>query len=176
MGTLKCIVFSAFIFTVGFVFSQEEAIPWSPELKLQWKNFKGRPFKRARASAVTASGLSYQFSSVENKGRFELDIKVGAYFYPEQSWYQPKLCDALILSHEQLHFDISELYARKMRKRLANAIFTKNVKTEIKAIYKSILKDLSNFQKKYDYETNFSRNVQQQLLWNKAIEKRLSDK
>lgn len=177
MGTLKCIVFSTFVLTVGFVFSQEEeAIPWSPDLKLQWENFKGRPFKTAWASAVTASGISYEFSSVENNGRIELNIKIGTYFYPDQSWYQPKLCDAVILSHEQLHFDISELYARKMRKRLAKATFTKNVKAEIKNIYKSVLKELSKFQKKYDYETNFSRNLQQQLLWNKKIEKLLLNK
>lgn len=177
LGTLKCIAFSAFVLTVGFVFSQEEeAILWSPDLKLQWENFKGRPFKTAWASAVTASGISYEFSSVENNGRFELNIKVDTYFYPAQSWYQPKLCDTVVLGHEQLHFDISELYAQKMRKRLANATFTKNVKTEIKAIYKSILKELANFQKKYDYETNFSRNLRQQLLWNKEIEKRLSAK
>lgn len=160
---------------MGFTFSQQdEAIPWSADLKLKWADFKGRPFKTAWAAAVTASGISYEFSSTENNGQLELDIKVGTYFYPDQSWYRPKLCDSVILSHEQLHFDISELFARKMRKRLAETTFTKNVKAEIKAVYKQILKELGNFQNKYDYETNFSRNLGKQLQWNQDIKEALN--
>ncbi len=154
---------------------QEESILWSADQKLQWADFKGRPFKTAWAAAVTASGIAYQFSSVQEGGRFQLDITINSYFYPNESWYQPKLCNDLILSHEQLHFDISELFARKMRKRIAAANFTNNVKAEVKSIYKKILKELNEFQNKYDYETNFSRNTEKQLQWNKEIEKALKE-
>ncbi|WP_273567620.1 DUF922 domain-containing protein [Maribacter halichondriae] len=170
MGPLKNIFLSALFLVTGFVFSQEEeTIDWSSERKLQWEDFKGRPFKTAWAAAVTASGITYEFSSVEEAGNLQLDIEISTHFYPAESWFQPGLVNGVILSHEQLHFDISELFARKMRERVAETTFTKNVKAEIKQIYKDILKELSAFQKKYDYETNFSRNFEKQLQWNQDI-------
>lgn len=159
-----------FVLSLSTVFSQEEeAISWTPDRKLQWEDFKGRPFKTAWAAAVTASGITYEFSSVETDGELKLDIEISTHFYPDESWYQPALVNGVILSHEQLHFDISELFARKMRKIVAETTFTSNVKAEIKKIYRDILKELSAFQKKYDFETNFSRNIEKQLAWNKKI-------
>ena len=73
------------------------------------------------------------------------------------------------------HFDISELYARKMRKRLEATHFSRNVKAEVKAIYREILKELSDFQSTYDEETNFSRNREQQLRWNQKIKEVLGN-
>lgn len=170
MGALKYILFVTTFFMGSFLFSQgEEMIPWSTERRLEWSDFKGKPFKTAWAAAVTASGITYEFSSVVENGNVNLDIKISTFFYPTESWVQPKLANGVILSHEQLHFDISELFARKMRKRVAETTFTKNVKAEIKKIYREVLKELSAFQKKYDYETNFSRNLEKQLAWNQSV-------
>jgi len=156
--------------SASIVFSQEdEAMLWNPKLKLSWADFKGKPFKTAWAAATTASGISYEFSALERDNGYELDYTVSAFFYPNKSWYQPHLCDEVILSHEQLHFDISELFARKMRQLLAETAFTKNAKAEVKAIYRRINKELAEFQEVYDRETNFSRNREQQLRWNKKI-------
>lgn len=176
MGALKNIIFLALALTLGFGYAQEEeTIPWSTDRKLLWEDFKGRPFKTAWAAAVTASGITYAFSSTETDGKLKLDIEISTHFYPEESWFQPDLVNGVILSHEQLHFDISELFARKMRKKVAETKFTSNVKAEIKKIYRDILKELSAYQKKYDFETNFSRNFEKQLEWNKKIAEALSD-
>jgi predicted secreted Zn-dependent protease len=80
----------------------------------------------------------------------------------------------VVLSHEQLHFDISELFARKMRKIMAETRFTSNARAEVKAIYKKVLQDLSAFQSLYDHETNYSRDHQKQLAWNNKIKEALS--
>lgn len=153
----------------AFAQAEEEIIPWSAERKLQWSDFKGRYLKTEWAAATTASSISYQFSTFEKDGQVYVDFKVGCEFYPNKSWYRPELCDSLILSHEQLHFDIAELHARKLRKRLAETQFTKNIKAEVKEIYKSIIKELYIFQNKYDRETNFSRDLKNQLFWNRMI-------
>ena len=94
---------------------------------------------------------------------------MNAYFYPNESWYKPDICDDFILGHEQLHFDISELFARKMRRKLRRTSFSDNVKAEIRKIYKDILKELKDYQELYDWETDFSRNREKQLEWNKKI-------
>lgn len=170
MGTLKYILFFISTFLVAFAFSQEKAvIPWSSERKLVWTDFKGRPFKTAWAAATTASGIAYEFSTSGTSDAPELTINVVTYFYPEKSWYREELCDSIVLGHEQLHFDISELYARKMQKRLAETKFTKNIKSEIGAIFRQINRELGQFQNRYDHETNFSRDLEKQRFWNKMI-------
>jgi hypothetical protein len=156
--------------------SQEfEAILWEPGLKLAWHDFKARPASRSNAAAITASGISYEFSTEENNGEFELEFTVHTYFYPGRSWYQPEVCDAVILSHEQLHFDISELFARKFRKVLQETRFSRNVKAEVGALFRQVNRELAEFQDEYDKETNFSRNREQQQIWNMNIARALEN-
>ncbi|MDT0608567.1 DUF922 domain-containing protein [Croceitalea rosinachiae] len=152
----------------------EESVLWSADKRLTWSDFKGPIPPDAVPAATTASGISYKYSANLLHHEVKLDYTVNAYFYPNESWYKPDSCDDLILSHEQLHFDISELFARKMRLILSRTSFTENVKTEIRKIYKEILKELSDFQDKYDWETNFSRNREAQLEWNARIAEALS--
>jgi hypothetical protein len=166
--------FFAVLISVDSLAQEEATILWDPEQRLSWSNFKAEPPKDSEIAATTASGLSYEFSTSEQNGIYELDYTVNTYFYPNRSWYQPDICDEVILSHEQLHFDISELYARKMRQIMDAAIFTKNVKAEVKAIYREINKELAAFQQVYDRETDYSRNIEQQLSWNKKIKDSLA--
>ncbi|MGI9545608.1 MAG: DUF922 domain-containing protein [Flavobacteriaceae bacterium] len=154
---------------------QEDGVLWSPDKKLVWSDFKGQPQSNSRIAAVTASGLSYKFSSMERDGYYEVEYTVSTFFYPEQSWYQAHMCDEVVLGHEQLHFDISELFARKMRRIMDGTRFTKNVKSEVNAIYKNTIEELTAFQDRYDQETNFSMNKEAQLIWNKAIKEALKN-
>lgn len=79
------------------------------------------------------------------------------------------MVDSVILSHEQLHFDIAELYARKFRKQLSETQFSTDIKAEVKELYQKVLKELYIYQNKYDRETNFSRDRKQQQYWNAMI-------
>lgn len=171
------IYFSIFIIfvTINAWCQEYETIPWDSEQRLSWSDFKATPSNQGRAAAITASGISYQFSTMESNGVYELDYTVHTYFYPNKSWYHPEVCDEVILSHEQLHFDITELFARKMRRLLSETKFTKNVKSEVRAIYRRINNELADFQNLYDDETNFSRDREKQSQWNKKIEDALKD-
>lgn len=153
----------------GFAQELEETIPWRSDRKLSWSDFKGKVPLDAVAAAITASGISYSYSANLLHHEVDLDFEVKTFFYPNESWYKPAICDSIILSHEQLHFDIAELYARKMRLKLERTSFSENVKQEIRVIYKGILKELSDFQERYDWETDFSRNREAQLEWNARI-------
>jgi len=152
-----------------------EAVLWVPGKKLTWADFKGKPSTISNAAAITASGISYSFSAQGTKDKMELDFEVGAYFYPDKSWYKPKSANPIILSHEQLHFDISEMFARKMEQILTGTKFTNNAKSELKEIYRKILRELNDYQNQYDAETNFSRDTVQQFIWNKKIKKSLNN-
>lgn len=170
MGILKSIIFISLLF-VSYNGEQDyETILWETGKKLRWEDFKGKP-ENQRAAAVTASGLTYRFSTTKKNGEVvDIDYEVTSFFYPNKSWYKPEVCDSIILSHEQLHFDITELYARKFRKLLSETKFTNNVKNEVKTIYNQINVELNEYQNQYDDETNFSRNREQQLHWNNSID------
>ena len=148
---------------------EEKAILWSLEKRLSWDDFQAQPPANGNVAATTASGISYYFSSREIDGTMHVDFTVRTYFYPEKSWYIPEICNEVILSHEQLHFDIAELFARKMRRQLEDTEFTRDIKAEVREIYKQINLELREFQNRYDQETDFSRNVAQQKAWNATI-------
>lgn len=174
MGTKHKIGVLFFLFlSCQLLAQEEEAILWRAAHRLTWNDFRAEPPVSDRVAATTASGISYRFSSIERNGEMEIDFEVSTYFYPDKSWYKPEICNAVILSHEQLHFDISELFARKMRKIISGRRFTKNIKAEVKEIYRQINEELAAFQNRYDTETNYSRNVEQQLLWNEVIKEAL---
>jgi hypothetical protein len=176
LGTRAIIVLGFLLYGI-FSFSQkiEESYLWDADTKLTWADFKGGIPPDAVPAASTASGISYKYSANLLHHEVHLDFEVNAFFYPNESWYKPEVCDDVILSHEQLHFDISELFARKMRKRLHETSFSDNVKAEIGKIYKETLKELADFQDRYDWETNFSRNREQQLRWNTQIAEELDE-
>ncbi len=176
MGKIVSIVCLCFFGFLGLGQEIEEGVLWNADKRLSWKDFKGKVPPAAEPAATTASGISYRYSANLIHHEVKLDFEVNAYFYPNESWYKPDVCDNLILSHEQLHFDIAELYARKMRDKLRRTSFSDNVKQEIRDIYRDILTELEDFQDQYDWETGFSRNAAKQLEWNRKIAKALGEK
>lgn len=167
----KIISILCLLFPILWAGAQEgdQGVPWREDLRLSWSDFKGEVPKGAVAAATTASGISYSYSANLLHHEVILDFQVTAYFYPWESWYRPQLCNDNTLAHEQLHFDISELFARKMRDRLERTTFSEDVKEEIRKIYKEILAELRAFQARYDRETDFSRNRPKQAEWNLRV-------
>jgi len=153
----------------------EETITWSQHDKLQWGNFEGDPDYSSDVVAITASGITYGLSSktYSNSDKIEYTTKVMAQFYPEKSWYLKERVNDTVLGHEQLHFDISELFARKFRKRIQETKFTKNIQQEIGQIYDQINEELRDMQNAYDAGSDYSRDYEGQVKWQKLIAREL---
>ncbi len=167
MVTSKYITALFLFVVIGFTSEQDdETIPWCSENRLTWDDFKGAVPSNQSAAAITASGITYRFSTYGTRDSIQVVFKINTFFYPTKSWYQPEMCNTLILGHEQLHFDISELYARKLKKRLESERYAYGtVKTKVKSIYRKINEELDVYQNLYDAETNFSRNMDKQAEW-----------
>ncbi len=172
IAIIACVLLLGFL---GWGQEIEEGVLWSKEFRLTWADFRGKVPPAAVPAATTASGISYTYTANLIHHEVHLDFEVNAYFYPKESWYKPDQCDEITLSHEQLHFDISELFARQMRNRLRDTSFSDNVKAEIRKIYKETLEELQKFQELYDWETDFSRNRAKQLEWNQKIDSLLNN-
>ena len=62
-----------------------------------------------------------------------------------------------ILSHEQGHFDITEIFARQLNKRMSEYIFNKNTyQQDLQKIYNDIQREKETLQNQYDNETDYS--------------------
>lgn len=82
-----------------------------------------------------------------------------------------------ILKHEQTHFDITELYTRKLRQLISQKDFTKvkNVVSEIDRMYKRIANEWQKEENKYDSETQHGINGARQNIWNENIAAQLKE-
>lgn len=153
----------------------DNSILWSETSRLEWSDFKGNPDLFIDAVALTASGLSSDLSAKTTKTKLiEFEVIVEARFYPDQSWYKKEFANSLVLAHEQLHFDITELHARKLRQRIDHAELTINIKKEISKLSEIVNKELKVMQKQYDRETSYSRNIETQIRWHKFVRTKLN--
>lgn len=147
---------------------------WSPDYKLQWSDFQGQPNTSSDAAATTASGITFGYRLSETDGEItQFKADVTAHFYPEKSWFKPQEVSNHILGHEQLHFDITELHARKLRQQISKLTISKSVADKMDALHMEILKELSAMQNQYDTATDYSRNREQQQLWKNDIQEQL---
>jgi len=162
--------FILFLLSCTLYQGDEVAITWQSDLELQWSDFKAEPRPQDNAAAVTASGISFGFSSTKSSTKLiDFTYEITAQFYPERSWRVNAPLSDVVLAHERLHFDITELFARKFRQGILNTEFTMNINIEIERIYNTINTELDEMQKRYDVETNHSQNIEQQREWQNRI-------
>jgi len=157
-------------FLACLFYQGEQTITWHKDLKLEWSDFKGEPKPIGNAVATTASGISFGFSTTKSSNGLEdYSFHITSHFYPDKSWKINEPLSNIVLNHERLHFDITELYARKFRQRITNYKFTNAINNEMQKIHNAIVKELGELQNKYDAETNHSQNIEKQLAWQKFI-------
>lgn len=152
-----------------------EKIPWDENRKLRWEDFRGTPNRSANFVASTNTGIRFSYSFTIENNKVNVEYLVDSFFNPEKSWFIPGKVSEHILNHEQAHFDISELHARILRKRLDGKKFSKKVKSEIEPIYLQVEQQRKGMQKKFDAESNHSRNEKKEIHWQKQIAKQLAE-
>lgn len=148
----------------------KEFIPWTEERLLTWNDFQSRPQRRsdAVASTSTSLGLTYKLTS----GNITYDITCA--FSKAKSWGTLKT--AYILAHEQGHFDITEIYARKLHHALAAyKLKSRAYQQDIARIYQQIVKEKEHLQQLYDNQSDHSRNKKVQANWEEIIDALLAE-
>ncbi|MAN59996.1 MAG: DUF922 domain-containing protein [Flavobacteriaceae bacterium] len=150
-----------------------EKMVWKEDRKLSWRDFKATPQPVSGYVASTHSGISFSYSLRGNGNSVSVDYTVTSNFYPNLSWYQRKQVNAFILAHEQTHFDISELHARILRKKMSEFHFKLDSKEAIETMYAEVEAQRRVFQQRYDLETDHSRNEQAELNWRAEVANQL---
>ncbi len=148
----------------------EEFIPWAFNRRLSWEDFLCEPKKNsdAVASTSTSLGIAYQ---VEHG---QLTYSITCNFSKHKSWGLLKT--DYILAHEQAHFDITEIYARKLYQALQGYEFNrKTYRKDVNEIYRAIVQEKEDMQAAYDRESDHSRNRKAQYEWLQKIDQMLNE-
>jgi len=149
---------------------QNNLIHWNSGRKLSWKDFQAQPDKNSTNAALTNSSINIEFG-YSSKG---LKYNIKCRFDQNLSWGRIK--NDYILAHEQGHFDIAEIHARKLNKAMKSYKFdNRTVGKDVNKIYDTVMKNHHAFQSQYDGETNYSRDAAQQNHWKIKIEQILEE-
>lgn len=147
-----------------------DAITWAADRPLTWKDFRGTPpVEPGDEGARTAYSLFYGARCTGK--RFE--FRVLAAVLPRLSWVTPNVLknpalNARSLRHEQTHFNLSEVHARRMRKYFAELEQPcNNDEAQLNAMAQRLVRAEGTAQASYDQETNYGRTPAKQADWEK---------
>jgi predicted secreted Zn-dependent protease len=148
----------------------QQMVSWQESQPLSWKNFKGKIPSNASQAAVTHTTIDFQVRLKQQSAQYNITC----YFDESLSWGKIKNTD--ILAHEQLHFDITELHARRFCQSLTTlAIIGVGDMENINQRFKRIMADMQQMQHTYDIETDFSRNQGAQKKWSNYIKQQIRE-
>ena len=169
---ISLIFYSQFLFAQNKIQNTEklfgaDTISWKENSPLHFSDFKAKP--SGTWAGNTYSGITLAFSQDE-KG---IHLMVQCVFLCKQSFL--KDTSLSLLHHEQLHFDLTELYRRKMMQQLSHKDFSKekNIGAAIQKIYNEVNEQLNKEQDNYDKETQHGIIPDKQKLWEQNVQKQL---
>ncbi|HEX8037663.1 MAG TPA: DUF922 domain-containing protein [Chryseosolibacter sp.] len=144
--------------------SPADLLAWNEFYHLRWDDFRGQPGEDAIGDAGTAVQIKAKPFRIKNVVRYD----VVALFNRRKSWSRDQ--SPALLDHERLHFDIAELYARKIRKRIAqlHEAGVNDVKT-YNAEIEELLTESNEVDYQYDIETLHGALSRQQAEWSQKV-------
>jgi hypothetical protein len=160
---IKCLViFFMLLSPIRFSFFSENEIRWEQSRELTYSDFKEAPPVVTPWAATTSSEISFSYEVINNH---LTHVVVYASFIPEKSWMKSKLPE--VLMHEQLHFDITEVYARKL---YMEVIHQSSVsKKDLTASFKSANAECQKVQQQYDDQTDHGTIQTVQAKWKEKV-------
>ncbi len=148
-----------------------DSICWSEkEDLLKWADFQGPPDHSSDMAAGCAASI-YVHGYWDDDGL--LNFRVTNFFLKKDSWSK-STTSKLLLKHEKLHFDIAEVYARKIRKVIDSL---KKEDVEDVEIYELKIQRLLKSRREediaYDKATDHGRLFKEQTKYYEKIKKEL---
>ncbi|WP_157492673.1 hypothetical protein [Flavobacterium sp. TAB 87] len=155
--------------TATTIADERDKIIWSSNRKLIWNDFQGRR-RDANSNKVAETSSNIKISYQYSKNRIS-NYTVEAAFSKQNSW--TKTDKKAVLAHEQLHFDITELYARKIRKAFdILAARNDNSVQNYNKVYDENTRAWKKMQ--IDYDNQVYGNTESQEQWIREIEQELN--
>jgi len=144
---------------------------WSATERLSWDEYRGPAPIAGSEAARTVYLLQYESRC---HGR-EFTFDVTAVFVPDQSWVKGEILaspreNVRVLQHEQTHFDLTEVYARRMRKYFAELYDPCGQSDEaLDASINRFVREEAAAQQRYDQETENGLRAGSQRSWGDRV-------
>ena len=148
---------------------------WQSGHRLSWDDFRGPvPNGRDIVAAETSCGIGFE-TNVITRG-VPVQFRVYNTFSTSRSWVRADARTPEVLEHEQGHFDLCELYTRKLRQRFAatEGITANNLRMVTRAVWKEVHDAYRDRQDQYEDETDHGLNRDAQVTWTAYLEKELA--
>ncbi len=174
--SVLCIVFST---ALGLA-QQPVFVEYASLSHFHWGLFKGQINQKhinemgENTGAVTVSSISYTALQVAPD---KAKVTITARFHPDESWtLYPNLNKPdEALEHERRHFELTEIYARRLRKLVSNTRYDAGrFKSELNRHFTDLVTQHRAEQVRYDHETHHSVNEKEQKKWNAKIDEQLA--
>jgi hypothetical protein len=144
------------------IYAQDNFLKWNEVPLLTWNDFSGKVNDTSRYDAESFAEIRYQYK-LYTPGKFEFDVF--AHFDKNISWSRKEKQSEALLKHEQVHFNIAQLFAKKLESDFKTANFAENYNDQIQLIFAKTKQEYESMQKQYDEETNHSLNREKQKEW-----------
>jgi len=153
-----------------------EYILYNVDNDLKIKDFKGRPDMNSNGVGATYSGIQVSMEGKSFNGKMEVNVLMMVYFDKSNSWMKPEGKDERVLKHEQIHFDLTGIYACRMYHAIMNETFnSKNVKQKLRDIQKKYTDALQAQQALYDKQTAHGTIDDVQKAWAEKVQQMKSE-
>ena len=163
--------------TIDAQIEKDDAIVWTPRRLLSWADFKGKPPDNA---GVVAAETAYTIIDGVRCTGTKFEYRVVAAFRTKQSWVRQSVLRApgastRALKHEQTHFDLSEVHARRLRRYFAELMAPCRMSSgDLSNAASQIEREEKAAQARYDSESDHGRNSTQQTRWDKEVDSQLT--
>lgn len=141
---------------------------WTKERKLSWDDFRGPIGREFGEQAAAATYCGFGFEAGMRDGATH--IEVYNLFQPDKSWAKHEHKSASVLAHEQCHFDICELFTRRLKVRLqACTVSSANMHGRLNEVYDQVRAEYMAYQSHYEHETEHGVIPEVQKEWEAKI-------
>jgi hypothetical protein len=152
---------------------------WDAKSPLTWDDYrrKDKPASLGQdGRSNTFLGERYRYRRLgKDSNDYRFEFQVSSVMVRSMSYVDPDYKTPALLEHEQLHFDISEYFARQLLLDFQRAIYTKNFLAEIKAIKQRSVTQRNIVENLYDEQSNHGLNLKMQSKWRHYVEYLLSE-
>jgi hypothetical protein len=137
-----------------------------PARKLRWTDFRGTPSMRGPSAAVAFTSFAYEGSSLLRKDTLQITLSLQVFFIRSASWVRSGNMDSYSLAHEQLHFDITYLVARRFMQKVRQLPLTRDdYDSMVQYEYLESFREMNRLQEEFDGETRHGTIVSAQQEW-----------
>ncbi len=158
------------VFGLVVAFTTQSSIRAWNEEKLAWSDFTVVDFVDKNEDAR----IHLDFSSPYSYAQGILKISVLAAMDKQKSVVIEGGKTDWLLNHEQGHFDLQELIARKFRREISSTIFSHHeIESQINLLFHKYSTIAAEQHTMYDNETRHSKNRVKQIEWDERIKKEL---